>query len=132
MRSNPQSLLSRREETFFTHSCPSDGTKHFWRGLLPSCSLLQLPSCAALPLQRETLTHKHIIRHAEGTDSLARARFLSYPRQGNHQRCHFESNQFKEEGRRARACLCLYVALEATRGSITANDLCRSEPSDGG
>lgn len=82
---------------------------------------------------RETLTHKHIIRHAEGTDLLAR--FLSYPRQGNHQRCHFESNQFKEEGWRARACLCLYgdrnVGFEATRGSITANDLCKSDPFDG-
>lgn len=82
---------------------------------------------------RETLTHKHIIRHAEGIDSLAR--FLSYPRQGNHQRCHFESNQFKEEGWRARACLCLYgdrdVGFEATRSSITSNDLCKSDPSDG-
>lgn len=45
---------------------------------------------------RETLTRKHIIRHAEGIDSLAH--FLSYPHQGNHQHCHSGSNQFKEDG----------------------------------
>lgn len=45
-----------REEAFFTHSCPSDGTKHFGKGLLPSCSLLQLPSGAALRLQWDTDT----------------------------------------------------------------------------